>query len=131
LVGRLWEVSGRGQALAPIVHIDEVAPTELVGRVSFGRFHAGQGAVHGGVIPLVFDEVMARLANSQGRSRARTAYLRTDYRAVVPLHTEVQVRSWWIAEEGRKRTMGAELRLEGEVLAECQGLWVALRPGQP
>lgn len=131
LAGRLWEEPGRGQALAPAVHVDEVRPHELLGRVTFGRFHAGSGAVHGGVLPLVFDEVMARLANSRGRPRARTAYLRTDYRAVVPIGVEVRVRSWLVAEEGRKRTARAELRLDGRVLAEAEGLWVALRPGQP
>jgi len=131
LAGRLWSEGGRAQALAPAVHIVKVSPTMVEGSVTFGRFHAGRGAVHGGVLPLVFDEAMARLSNSHGRARGRTAYLKTDYRAIVPLEVEIDVRAWLVSEEGRKRLLRAELTRHGRLLAEAEGLWVVLREGQP
>lgn len=131
LAGRVWRVGGRAQALAPALHIDSVSPVEVLGTVTFGRFHSGRGAVHGGVLPLVFDEVMARLGNSHGRPRARTAYLKTDYRTIVPLDVPLTVRAWLASEAGRKRYLRAELTRESEVLAEAEGLWVVLREGQP
>ncbi|MFG1858289.1 PaaI family thioesterase [Actinomadura geliboluensis] len=131
LAGRLWTEAGRAQALAPAVHIDAVTPSELRGTVAFGRFHAGRGAVHGGVLPLVFDEVMSRLGNGYGRPRGRTAYLRTDYRALVPVGEPLDVRGWLVSERGRKRYLRAELTRGGRLLSEAEGLWVVLREGQP
>jgi acyl-coenzyme A thioesterase PaaI-like protein len=131
LAGRLWAEGGRAQALSPALHIEKVASEEVHCTVTFGRFHAGRGAVHGGVLPLVFDEVMARLGNSHGRPRGRTAYLKTEYRAIVPLEEPLDVRAWLESEEGRKRYLRAELTRDGQVLAEAEGLWVVLREGQP
>nr|WP_272902419.1 hotdog domain-containing protein [Brevibacterium daeguense] len=129
LAGRLWEEAGRAQALAPALHLDEISADSARGRVTFGRFHAGHAAAHGGVIPLVFDEIMGRLARSHQRPVARTAYLYTDYRAKVPLETEIEVRARLDSVKGRKVFLRSELVLEGTVLTECRGLWVQLRPG--
>jgi hypothetical protein len=117
--------------MSPPLHIDRVSESSLDGWVVFGRFYSGRGAVHGGALPLVVDEAMARLSNSHGRSRSRTAYLRTDYRAVVPVGVRVEVRAWLESEIGRKRLLRSTLTHGGRVLAEAEGLWVALRPGQP
>ncbi|MGI5200234.1 PaaI family thioesterase [Spirillospora sp. CA-108201] len=131
LAGRFWGEAGRAQALAPSIHIDAVTPSELRGTVTFGRFHAGRGAVHGGVLPLVFDEVMSRLGNAYGRPRGRTAYLKTDYRALVPVGERLDVRAWLESEQGRKRYLRAELSRGGQLLSEAEGLVVVLRAGQP
>ena len=131
LAGQLAETPGRGQALIPPVYYDEAGPGRARGRVTFGRFYVGgNGAVHGGAIPLVFDEVMGRLAN-QGRSPARTAYLHLDYRNITPIETELTVEVQLQSAEGRKRLLRGVLRAGGTVCVEAEGLFVALRPGQP
>ena len=131
IAGRI-DVPGRAQALVPLVHLDEQDEHHAVGRVIFGRLHLGRnGAVHGGAIPLVFDEVMGRLSNTGGRPPARTAYLHVNYRSITPVERELQLTARFAREEGRKRFLSGELRDGGTVCADAEGLFVALQAGQP
>ncbi|WP_243407736.1 PaaI family thioesterase [Frankia canadensis] len=132
LAGSLREVPGRGSALLPVVEILSENETTLRGRVRFSRFHlGGNGAAHGGTIPLMFDDILGRLANSGGRPVARTAYLHVNYRSITPIDRDLRVEIRFDREEGRKRLLRGELR-DGDVLcADCEGLFVELRPGQP
>jgi acyl-coenzyme A thioesterase PaaI-like protein len=131
IAGHLAETPGRGQALIPPVHLDEVAPGRVRGHLTFGRFYlGGNGAVHGGALPLVFDELMGRLANT-GRSPARTAYLHVNYRNVTPIETRLTIEAQLESEEGRKRVLRGVLRDGDTVCADAESLFVALRPGQP
>ena len=126
------EVPGRAQALVPVVCLDEQDEQHAVGRVTFGRFYLGRnGAAHGGAIPLVFDDVLGRLAGAGGRSPSRTAYLHVNYRSITPVGRELQVTARFDREEGRKRFLSGELRDGGTLCADVEGLFVALRPGQP
>jgi len=130
--GRSAQAHGRGQTMTPRIVLERVDAGSATGTVRFGRYFLGRnGAVHGGAIPLMFDEILGRLSNSGGRAVGRTAYLTTNYRSITPVDTELDVRAWVVSEEGRKRTLRAELR-HGDVLcADAEGLFVALRPGQP
>ena len=88
VAGHLVGIPGRGQCMSPAVEITEYSDTHARGHVSFGRFYlGGNGAVHGGAIPLVFDELMGRLANTGGRRPSRTAYLHVNYRNITPIET--------------------------------------------
>ena len=131
IAGHLAGTPGRGQALIPPVHIDEEVPGAIRGHVTFGRFYlGGNGAVHGGALPLVFDDVMGRLANA-GRAPARTAYLNVSYRSITPIEARLTIEARLESEQGRKRLLRGELR-HGDILcAEAESLFVALRPGQP
>ncbi|MGI5128633.1 PaaI family thioesterase [Pseudonocardia sp. CA-107938] len=135
LAGSVFTLPGRAQTLVPVVHIDELVAEPLPvlrGRVTF-RPHqlGGNGAVHGGVIPLVFDDVLGVVAHAEGRLIARTAYLHTEYRAIAPVGKELQVRAWIEREEGRKRFCAGSLHDGDTLCAEITGLFVQLRPGQP
>jgi acyl-coenzyme A thioesterase PaaI-like protein len=126
------ELPGRAQALVPVVHLDEQDEQHAAGRVTFGRLYLGRnGAAHGGAIPLVFDDVLGRLSNAGGRSPSRTAYLHINYRTITPVGRELQVTARFDREEGRKRFLSGELRDGGTLCADVEGLFVALRPGQP
>jgi len=127
LSGRLWTEAGRGQSLAPPLHIEEVLENSARGRVTFGRFHGGTMTAHGGVIPLVYDEIMGRLATAGTRPFARTAYLNVDYRAGVPLDTDIEVSASIESVEGRKLFLRGQMLLDGTVLTECTGLWVRIK----
>lgn len=130
--GHRDDVPGRGQTMAPAFVVREADRFSVRGTVRFGRyFLGGNGAVHGGAIPLLFDEVLGRLSGSAGRSRARTAYLHTDYRSITPIGAELDVHGWFVSEEGRKRVLRAEIRHDGVLCAEAEGLFVVLNPGQP
>lgn len=132
LSGRLLEVPGRAQLTVPVVHVDEVDDHRMSGRVRFGRHFLGSGgAAHGGTIPLVFDDLLGRLAIVGGRTRSRTAFLHVDFRSVTPIDVELRVEGRIEREEGRKRHLVGTLH-HGDVLcAEATALFVALRPGQP
>ena len=101
--------------------------------VQFSRFHVGGNqAVHGGVLPLLFDSVFGMVIHATGRPISRTAFLHVDYRRVTPIDTALTVRGWLREAEGRKAFVNAELLdAEGNVLAESNGLMVRLLPGQP
>ncbi|MBH0118397.1 PaaI family thioesterase [Rhodococcus sp. CX] len=131
LFGHLRDQHGRAQTMSPQLVVRKADRDNVWGTVRFGRyFLGGNGAVHGGAVPLLFDEVLGRLANSAGRPHSRTAYLNTDFRSVTPVGVELTVRGWFVSEEGRKRIVRAEVR-HGDVLcAEAEGLFVQLNPGQ-
>jgi acyl-coenzyme A thioesterase PaaI-like protein len=112
--------------------VEEGDAQQVRGTVTFGRyFLGGNGAVHGGAIPLLFDEVLGRLANTGDRPRARTAYLHVDFRSITPVGAKLDVRGWFVSEAGRKRLLRGELRHGDTLCAEAEGLFVQLKPGQP
>jgi acyl-coenzyme A thioesterase PaaI-like protein len=132
VAGRLVGIPGRGQCMTPAVEITAHSDTHARGHVSFGRFYlGGNGAVHGGAIPLVFDELMGRLANTGGRPPSRTAYLHVNYRNITPTETRLAIETRFASEEGRKRFLTGTIRDGDTICAEAEGLFVALRPGQP
>jgi acyl-coenzyme A thioesterase PaaI-like protein len=129
--GHLVDVPGRGQVMAPAIAVGEHTSERASGQVTFGRFYlGGNGAVHGGAIPLAFDELMGRLANT-GRSPSRTAYLHVSYRSITPIEKNLAIEAHFESEEGRKRILRGVIRDGDTVCAEAEGLFVALRPGQP
>jgi acyl-coenzyme A thioesterase PaaI-like protein len=132
VAGRLVGIPGRGQCMTPAVEVTEYSDTHVRGHVSFGRFYlGGNGAVHGGAIPLAFDELMGRLANTGGRAPSRTAYLHVNYRSITPIETTLAIEAQFDREEGRKRFLSGTIRDGDTLCADAEGLFVALRPGQP
>jgi acyl-coenzyme A thioesterase PaaI-like protein len=131
--GMRVDLPGRGHPLLPAYVYDEQSPTRLTGRVTFTRFHlGGNGAVHGGVAPLLFDDVLGHLANLRRAGVARTAYLKVDYRAVTPIDVELRFEATIDREQGRKRFVTGRLyRPDGVLVAEADALFVQLLPGQP
>jgi acyl-coenzyme A thioesterase PaaI-like protein len=132
VAGHLAGIPGRGQCMVPTVEISEYSDTRARGHVNFGRFYlGGNGAVHGGAIPLVFDELMGRLANTGDRAPSRTAYLHVNYRNITPIETKLAIEAHFDSEEGRKRFLSGTIRDGDTICADAEGLFVALRPGQP
>lgn len=125
-------VDGRGQTMVPKLTVDSWTHDDVTARVTFTPyFLGGGGAAHGGAIPLVFDEILGRLANTDRETRSRTAFLHVDFRAIARIGAELVLHAQFDREEGRKRFLSATLH-DGDVLvAEATGLFLALRPGQP
>jgi acyl-coenzyme A thioesterase PaaI-like protein len=132
LTGHLTEEPGRGQAMSPQLFVTEHDTDHAAGHVTYGRHYlGGNGAVHGGAIPLLFDEIMGRLANTGGRKPSRTAYLHVDFRSITPVGRRLRVEAHFASEEGRKRIIRGTLHDGDTLCAEAEGLFVALNPGQP
>jgi acyl-coenzyme A thioesterase PaaI-like protein len=130
--GTRLDLPGRGHPfLLPFVP-EESTDTQVTGRVVFRRFHlGGNGAAHGGAVPLLFDEILGRLSNARGGRVARTAYLTVNYRQITPIGVELRLEATVDREEGRKRWVIGRLYDGDTVVADAEGLFVVLQPGQP
>ncbi|KKC01724.1 PaaI family thioesterase [Mycobacterium nebraskense] len=134
--GRTPDLPGMGSLLLPPWTLTKYAPDGVEMTGYFSRFHVGGNhAVHGGVLPLLFDHVFGMVSHAAGRPISRTAFLHVDYRKVTPIDAPLAVRGRVTSTEGRKAFVAAELvdaRESGDaVLAEANGLMVRLLPGQP
>jgi acyl-coenzyme A thioesterase PaaI-like protein len=128
-----WDLRSRElNPLVPPFAVDRIADDIIVGRVIFSPFyHGGGGAAHGGAIPLLFDQVIGRLTNAGSRTRSRTAYLNTNYRRITPIGRQLQLEATLDRQEGRKTFASVRLRDGDDLLADAEGLYITLRPGQP
>ncbi|WP_024802008.1 PaaI family thioesterase [Nocardia sp. BMG51109] len=131
--GRVSSLPGRGSLLMPPWLTVEAGPEGVRMTGEFRRYHlGGNSAVHGGVLPLLFDDLFGSLVHYAGRPISRTAYLHVNYRKVTPLETPLQVEGTVDRIEGRKTFVTARLFDESEtLLADCEGLMVQLLPWQP
>ena len=131
--GRTPDLPGMGSLLLPPWTLTRYAPDGVEMTGYFTRFHVGGNhAVHGGVLPLLFDHMFGMISHAAGRPISRTAFLHVDYRKITPIDTPLAVRGRVTSTEGRKAFVSAEL-VDGDdtVLAEGNGLMVRLLPGQP
>ncbi len=130
---RVPALPGGGSLLMPPFRVAKMEPDGVEVTVRFSRFHVGGNyAVHGGVLPLLFDSVFGMIIHATGRPISRTAFLHVDYRNVTPIDTDLTARGWLREAEGRKAFVNAELIApDGTLCAEANGLMVRLLPGQP
>ena len=131
--GRTPDLPGMGSLLLPPWTLTRYAPDGVAMTGYFSRFHVGGNmAVHGGVLPLLFDHMFGMISHAAGRPISRTAFLHVDYRKVTPIDVPLAIRGRVTRTEGRKAFVSAELVDADEaVLAEGNGLMVRLLPGQP
>jgi acyl-coenzyme A thioesterase PaaI-like protein len=84
-------------------------------------------SVHGGVIALVFDELLG-CVNVVHELGGFTGTLRVRYQALTPIGRPIRMRSWIDRQEGRK-TWAKGTMHDGETLcAEAEGLFIRPRP---
>jgi acyl-coenzyme A thioesterase PaaI-like protein len=132
IVGQLRDLPGRGQVLVPPFRVTHRDEQQVLAEVTLDHTHLGaNGAAHGGVLPLLFDELLGQFANSAGRTRARTAYLHVDYRKITPIGVPLRLRAAFVSEEGRKRLLTGTAHAGDVLVADARGLFVELREGQP
>lgn len=130
---RTPDLPGAGSLLMPPWRVSSFEADGVELTVQFSRFHVGgNSAVHGGVLPLLFDSVFGMVIHAAGRPISRTGFLHVDYRKVTPIDTPLTARGWIRETDGRKAFVNAELRdADGALLAEANGLMIRLLPGQP
>jgi len=122
-----------GSLLLPPWTLTRYGPDGVEMAGHFTRFHVGGNhAVHGGVLPLLFDHMFGMISHAAGRPISRTAFLHVDYRKITPIDEPLVIRGRVASTEGRKAFVSAELVDSDEaLLAEGNGLMVRLLPGQP
>jgi acyl-coenzyme A thioesterase PaaI-like protein len=131
--GRARQLPGNGHPLMPPWRVAESGPDEVTMQGHFTRFHVGgNGAVHGGVIPLFYDWHFGMVVSAAGRPDSRTAYLHVDYRRITPTDAPLVSRAWIDSVDGRKMIVKATMTdADGNVLSEASGLMIKLLPHQP
>ena len=65
-----------------------------------------------------------------GRDRLRTAFLHVNFRSPAMVGHELRITTWIDREEGRKLFIAGTLDDDNTRVADVEGLWVKLRPGQ-
>lgn len=99
----------------------------VIGRGRFTEvFEGPPGCIHGGVISLVYDQLlaMANLVNEQG---GHTASLTVHYRKTTPLHQDLVWTAFTERVDGRKVHARGTCHLGGELLTEAEGLFIRAR----
>ena len=116
-------VSGRRNPIAPPIRMWRDGD-EVRGEAVFSPTYAGPpNSVHGGIIAAVFDELLS-MANVVSGSAGFTGTLTIKYLKHTPLDRPVEL--WALTERntGRKQFSRGEMRVDGEVVARAEGLFI-------
>ena len=134
--GERWysPVHGPGNPVAPTLTATDTPDGRATGRVTLGKPHEGPpGVVHGGVVAMLLDHMLARAVRAGGRG-GLTATLTVTYRRPVRLGVPLLLTAKMADADGRRTTARARLVARddpGATLAEAEGLFVSLRPDVP
>jgi acyl-coenzyme A thioesterase PaaI-like protein len=131
--GRRMDLPVRGNILTIPMSAQKTDDGRMAGWARFGRFHLGRnGAAHGGSLGMLFDTVLGLTAAVlTGSRRQRTAYLKINYRNIVPIEKELQFDAGVDRIDGRKIFVSGRLTDGDRLLTEADALFVKLKPGQP
>ena len=130
---RFNPVSGLANPIAPPlemwpVHEGEDGPDgrRTQGRVRFGVAYQGPpGHVHGAMVAAMYDDLLGRSQLAAGFTGSITVH----YRRPTPLDRDLDVRAWVDRVDGRKRWVHGTCHLDGVLLTEAEGLFIAPRGG--
>lgn len=117
-------VSGKRNPVAPPIRMWKTGEGEVGGETIFSPTYAGPpDSVHGGIVAAVFDEVLA-MANVISGAAGFTGTLTIRYRRKTPLNTPIELWGKNIKQDGRKQVCRGEMRVNGEVTAVAEGLFI-------
>jgi acyl-coenzyme A thioesterase PaaI-like protein len=131
--GRVIDLPGLGHPLLPPWTVTDFGPDGVTMEGLFTRSHVGgNNAVHGGMIPLLYDWHFGMIVSTAGLSPSRTAYLHVDYRNITPIDEPLTAYGRIAEIDGRKAFVTATMTAaDGTLLSEANGLMVRLLPHQP
>lgn len=90
------------------------------------EYQGGTGFVHGGIIAMLLDEVMAKVSRF-AKDHAVTAEMTVEYRKPVPVDEEIVVEGWEVERDARVRNREGEIRnASGTVLARGRAKFVEI-----
>lgn len=130
---RFNPVSGTSNPLAPPLEMRQVTEgpdgpdgRRTQGRVRFGSAYQGPpGHVHGAMVAAMYDDLLGRSQLAAGF----TGSITIRYRRPTPLHRDLDVAAWVDRVDGRKRWVHGTCHLDGVLLTEAEGLFIAPKGG--
>jgi acyl-coenzyme A thioesterase PaaI-like protein len=133
VAGRVLSLPGLGHPLLPPWTMTSAGPDGVTMAGHFTQSHVGGNqAVHGGMIPLLYDWLFGMVVTSAKIRPTRTAYLHVDYRKITPIEEPLTAHGHISKIDGRKAFITASMTAaDGTVLTEANGLMVRLLPHQP
>ena len=115
-------------SLLPDYHLDEQPDGSFVTSIVFPeRFCGVIGVVHGGVVSMLFDELLGSVANPPSGEWWATASLTVNYRAPSPIGVELRAVVERGERHGRKCAVRGKLFAGDMLCAEAEGLFVKVR----
>ena len=116
---------GRRNPQAPVVDLAVGEDRVVRGTTTFTEQFNGPpfDTCHGGIIALVYDDLIG-LAAMVGAGGGMTARLRIDYRKPTPMFVPITLSAWLEEVDGRKLLARGEMRHDGELLSEAEGLFI-------
>ena len=130
-VGAFFDQSpliGLANPLAPPIVVSQTGEKTAGAQVTFGSAYEGPpGSVHGGVIALVFDELLG-CVNVVNELGGFTGTLTIRYRALTPVGRPIRMRSWIDRQEGRKTWTQGTMHDGDTLCAEAEGVFIRPRP---
>ena len=101
---------------------------DAVARVTLGAaFEGAPGRAHGGVVAAIFDDTMGFVLNMHA-TPAFTGRLTVSYLAPTPMGEELEFRARLVGRERRKLFIAGEAYHDGDVIAEAEGVFIAIPP---
>lgn len=133
VAGRVLDLPGLGHPLLPPWSLTNAGPDGVTMAGHFTQSHVGGNqAVHGGMIPLLYDWLFGMVVTTAGIRPTRTAYLHVDYRKITPIDEPLTAYGRISEVDGRKVFITATMTsADGTLLTEANGLMVRLLPHQP
>ena len=133
VAGRVLSIPGLAHPLMPPWTVSDSGADGVTMTGYFTDAHVGGNrAVHGGIIPLLYDWLFGMTVTAADIRPTRTAFLHVDYRKITPIDQPLEARGSISAIDGRKVFIEATMTAAGgAVLSEASGLMVRLLPHQP
>jgi acyl-coenzyme A thioesterase PaaI-like protein len=133
VAGRVLSIPGLAHPLMPPWTVTESDADGVTMAGHFTEAHVGGNrAVHGGIIPLLYDWLLGMTVTAADIRPSRTAFLHVDYRKITPIDEPLVARGTIREIDGRKVFIEATMTsADGAVLSEANGLMVRLLPHQP
>jgi acyl-coenzyme A thioesterase PaaI-like protein len=120
-------ISGKANPMGLAANIWREDEESLLSVTLGAGFEGAPGRAHGGVVAALIDEAMG-LVLSIHSTLAFTGRLTVHYRAPTPVGEPLWGRSRLASRNGRKLTVTAEIGTGDTVLAEAEGLFIAVDP---
>lgn len=121
-------VIGFANPVAPPVKVEVAEGGGLEGTAFFDYQYEGPPTcVHGGVIAMVFDELLGA-ANIAAGCPGMTGTLTIVYRKPTPLRAELRLEARCTGRQGRKITTWGGIYRGDDLLAEAEGIFIELVP---